>query len=290
MKERHIIIFGDPAIDASFILELAGASRLKPFDPFLSVFKTNPYFSTISNQRCWLYHTAGIPSSLTGGSSLQAPDVLQNLYSFVDRFSRVHLLIYVVGTDTPTSSNFRLFYDYFCQQNAPIILVRTKHAPSDLSWFDLVLTLDGADPARDKVNLQDAITKHLSRNPKFIPRIERFESTARECWKFLEKEASWSLAEFGDALKVVFKKYEEKDGDARCERMIEDCQMSLDKQSAKNEIQRRVDPIMSTVRAAGNVAPIPFLSVAAKSVENIVETAQVCGIIMDSRFQLIPFF
>jgi hypothetical protein len=46
---------------------------------------------------------------------------------------------------------------------------------------------------------------------------------------------------------------------------------------------------MSTVRAAGNVAPIPFLSVVAESVENIVESAQVCSIIIDSRSQLIPY-
>ena len=278
------MIFGDPAIDTRFVVELAGSPWLEPFDPFGSVFQTNIYYSTIADRRYWLYHTAGIPGSRTGRSSLQAPDVLKDLYSFINKFSDVHLLIYVVRTDTPTSSNFRLFYDYLCQQDAPIILVQTTQTPSELSWFDVVLTLNGADPESDKVNLQDVISKYLDRNLKVIPLMERFETAARGCWKLFQKEAGWSLADFGDALKVIFKKYDEEDGDTRYERIIENCQMILNKQSTKNEIQRRADAVMSTVGAAGNVASIPFLSMAAESVENIVETAQVCVIIIDSRF------
>jgi hypothetical protein len=276
MSFRNIIVFSDPAIDTGFVIELAGASRLIPFDPFRSVFKTNFYGVTISYQPCILFHTAGFPSSRTDRTSLQAPDILENLYSFPRMFGVVHLLVYVVGTDKPTSNNFRFFYDYLCQQDTPIILVQTTHTPSEHSWFDLVLTLDGADPESDKVNLHKAITRHFNRNPKFISDTDRFELAASGCWKLLGKEASWSLAGFGDALKVIFKKYEEKDGDTRCERIIENCQMS-----AKNEIQRRVDANMSTVRAAGNVAPIPFLTEAAESVENIVETVQVCAITVD---------
>jgi hypothetical protein len=274
----NIIIFGNPAIDTGFVLELAGASDLEPFDPFRSVFRTNIY---VVDRRYWFYHTAGIPSSRTGRSSLQAPDILENLYSFICMFGVVHLMIYVVRTDTATSSNFRFFYDYFRQQDTPIILVQTTHTRSELSWFNLTLTLDGADPASDKVNLRTAIDKHIKKTPKSIPRIERFESTARGCWKLLEKEASWSLADFGDALKVIFKKYGEKDGETRCERIIEDFQMSLTKQNAKNENQRKVDAIMSTIIAVSNVTPISFLSVAAESVENIIEIVQVCAITVD---------
>ena len=280
MGYRNIIIFGDPAIDTRFVVELAGPSWLKPFDPFRSVFKANTYHIDISGQRYWLHHTAGLPSSRTARSSLQALDVLRNLHHFIHTFDGgVHLLIYVVRADKPTSSNFKLFYDYFCQQDTPIILVQTTHTPSELSWFNLVLTLDIADPESDKVNLHKAITKHLDRNPKSIPLMERFEPAARGCWRLLEKEAGWSCADFGDALKVIFKQHH--DGDRRCQRIIKDFQMSLKKQSAKNEIPPRVDAIMSTVRAAGNVAPIPFLSVAAESIENIIEATQVCAITID---------
>jgi hypothetical protein len=145
------------------------------------------YFSAVyyalcnSFNRYWLCHTAGIPSSRMARSSLQVPDILENLYSFIEMFGVVHLLIYVVHMDKPTSSNFRFFYDYLCQQDTPIILVQTTHAPSELSWFNLILTLDGTDLASDKVNLQKAITKHLNRNPKFVPLIKRFESAVRRC-------------------------------------------------------------------------------------------------------------
>ena len=190
----NIIVFGDPAVDTRCIVELAGASNLEPsdqFDPLRSVFKTNSYFS---DRRYWLHHTAGLPSSRTGRSSLQAPNIFRDLHSFIRMFDGgVHLLIYVVRTDKPTSNNFRLFYDYLCQQDIPIILVKTTHTPSELSWFDLVLTL-GADRESDKVNLHKAIMKHLNRNSRFISKIDRFESAARGCWKLLAKDASWSSA------------------------------------------------------------------------------------------------
>jgi hypothetical protein len=111
MSTGNIIVFSDPTVDTRFVVELAGAFPLKPFDRFCSVFKTNIYRTVISDQRCTLFHTAGFPSSRTDRSSLQAPDILENLYSFTRMFE-VHLLIYVVRTDTPISSNFRFFYDY----------------------------------------------------------------------------------------------------------------------------------------------------------------------------------
>jgi hypothetical protein len=292
MFPRKIIVFGEPAIDTGFVVKLAGASRLRPFDPLRSVFETKLYDVTISNQQYWLYHTAGIPSSRTGRSSLRAPEVLENLYSFISLFGPVHVLIYVVRTDKPTSNNFRFFYDYLCQQDAPIILVQTTHTPSELSWFNLVLTLDGADPESDRVNLHKAITKHLNRNPKSTSDKDRFESAARGCWKLLAKEASWSLADFRDALKLNYKKYRwltEKDVDTRCERIIEPFLMSLKKQSAieqvsvGDDIQQSVDTILSTIIAVGNVTPIPFLPVATESIENIGQIVQVCATTIDLR-------
>ena len=289
MIDPDIIVFSDPAIDTHFVLELVGASRLYQSDPLRSVFKRSFCRVTISDRRCWLYHTAGIPSSHIDRSSLQAPSLLENLYHFIEPFVKVHLLIYVVRTDKPTSSNFRFFYDYVCQQNAPIILVQTTHTPSELSWFDLVLTLDGADPESDKVNLHKAITKYLNRNPKFISNADRFESAARGCWKLLAKEASWSLADFRDALKLNYKKdrwLTEKDVDARCQRIIKHFQMkqsAIRQVSVGDDIQQRVDAILSTIIAVGNVTPIPFLSVATVTIENIGETVQVCATTSDLR-------
>jgi hypothetical protein len=287
MAHRSIIFFSDPAIDTRFVVKLAGASDLEPFHPFHSVFKTNLYSATISDQQYWLYHVTGIPSSGTG--TLQAPDVLANLHFLTHLLDAINLLIYVVRTDKPSSNNCRLFHDYLCQQDAPIILVQTTHTPSELSWFDLVLTLDGADPGTDKVNLHKAITKHLNRNPKFIPQIERFESAARGCWKLLRKEASWSPVDFRDALWLTYKDewLTEKDMDAICERIIEHFGMSSKKQSTieqvsvRDDTQQRVDAILSAIIAVGNVTPIPFLSVATKSIVNIDETVQVCATTID---------
>jgi hypothetical protein len=285
----NIIIFGDPAMDRGFVVSLLTRASPHPFGLSPRVFQTQSYSVTISNQQYWLYNTAGIPSSGTARSSLQAREVLGDLYRFIHAIAGdggINLLIYVVRTDKPTSSNFKLFYDYLCQQDTPIILVQTTHTPSKLSWFKLVLTLDGANRESDKVNLHTAIDKHVKKTPKSMPLMERFESTARGCWKLLEKEASWSVADCRDALKFNFKNYglfSEKDADRRCESIIKGFQRSLKKQSAIDKIQQRVDAVLSTVKAVGNVAPIPFVSVAAQSAERISETVQVCAITNDFR-------
>ena len=291
MDDGTIIIFGDPAIDTRFVLELAGASDIEPFDPLRSVFKTKIYDVTISDRRCWLLHTAGIPSSRTDRSSLRAPDALVNLFSISGWLERIPLLIYVVRTDKPTSKNFRFFYDYVCQQNIPIILVQTTHTPpAELSWFDLVLTLDGADPDSDKANLQAAITRHLNRNLR-LRYYDPFKLAVSGCWKLLAKEASWSLADFRNALKLNYKTsgFTEEYVELICDGIMEYLQMSLKKQSAMkqvsvgDDIQQRVDAILSTIIAVGNVTPIPFLSVATESIENILEIVQVCAITINLR-------
>jgi hypothetical protein len=280
MASQDIVVFADPAIDTTFIFGLLGEPNVYPLS---DVFETYYHGDiVIDDKEYWLYQTAGISSSRTGRSSLQAPEVLKTLYSVIPLLDSINLLIYVVCADKPTSDNFRFFYDYLCQQDAPIILVQTTHTPSEVSWFDLVLTLDGADPESDKVNLHKAITKHLNRNPKSIPCIERFESATRGCWKLLGKQARWSLADFCDALKLVCENrvwFTEKDVDAICDRIIEHDQMSLKKQSAieqvsvGDKIQQRVDAILSTIAFRN----ITFLSVAAQSIANIGETVQVCA-------------
>ena len=288
---RRIIVFGDQAIDRDFVVKLTGASQTNPFDPSDSCFTSNTYRVAADDQTFLLYyHVTSIPSSRMGRSSLQAPDILKKLYGLIRQFNHVHLLIYLVRADKPTSSNFRIFYDYLCQQDTPIILVQTTQTPSELSWFDLVLTLDGADPESDKVNLHTAITKHLNKNPKFISYTDRFRSTARGCWKLMAKDASWSLAGFRDALKLTYKVdrwLTEEEVDAICERIIEPFQISLKKQSAIEQfsvgvdIQQRADAILSTIIAVGNATPIPFLSVATECIEDIVDIVQVCAITID---------
>ena len=220
MVPRNVIIFGDQAIDRRFVLERAGASG--PLGLPLRIFETERHWVTIADQEYALYNTVGLPIS---GADSKAREVLGNLHRFIRSFDGgINLLIYVVRRDKPTSNNFHLFYDYLCQKDAPIILVQTTHQPSDVDWFKLVLTLDGADRESDRVNLQRAIAKYLKKNPKSIHPAERFERTARESWKLLEKWANWSLADCRDALKFTFEKhgfFSEKAADAKCESIVE---------------------------------------------------------------------
>jgi hypothetical protein len=281
MSSQNIIVFSDAAIDIRFIAKLFGASipYINSSSPFHSVFEPRFCRVAIDGRDYFIHHIAGIPSSRMGRSSLQAPEVLKNLHCLTRSFNQVHLLIYVVRTDKPTSNNFRFFYDYLCYQNPPFILVQTTHTPLEVSWFDLVLTLDGADPESDKVNLHKVITKNFNRSITFVRCSMRFEAAARGCWKLLGKEASWSLADFRDALKLDYQGVQwltEKDANAICKGFIEQV-------SVGDDIQQRVDAILSSIIAVGNVTPIPFLSVATESIVNIGETVQVCVTTIDLR-------
>ena len=226
MVLRNILIFGDPVIDRRFVLERAGIS-FDPNAPLPRIFETQRHFVTISNQEYALYYTAGLPSSTAARSSLQAREVLGNLYRLIRAFDGgINLLIYVVRANKPSPSTFRLFYDFLCREDAPIILVQATDSPTNpvLSWFKLALTLDGTDPENDKINLHKAIAKCLKKDPKVIPPIERFEQTARESWKLWEKIANWSLADCRDALKYTLKNhgyFSEKDAEAKCESIVE---------------------------------------------------------------------
>lgn len=220
---RNIVIFGDPGSDRRFVLRLAGV----PLDPHglpPKIFEIQRHSVTISDQEYSLYHTAGLPGSYSRRLALQAREVLGNLYRLIRAIDgEINLLIYVVR-NTPSTSSFRLFHDFLCQQDVPIILVQTTPPPSELSWFRLVLTLDGTNPEREKLNLQRAIARHLNKNPKFIPPLERFEQTARDSWKLWEKITNWSLADCRDALKFTFENYgffSEKDAETRCESIVE---------------------------------------------------------------------
>jgi hypothetical protein len=58
LEFEPIIIFSDPEVDTRFVVELAGASQIKPFDPFCSIFKTNIY--RVDQQRYCVCHTQAL--------------------------------------------------------------------------------------------------------------------------------------------------------------------------------------------------------------------------------------
>lgn len=205
MVPRNIIIFGAPTIDRRFVLKLAGVPDANSPSP-AKIFQTQRHSSVISKQQCTLYDTAGLNDSDV--LSLEAREALGNLYRFTHALSGgINLLIYVVH-DQPSPNNLKLFRDYLCRQDAPLILITTNlnhlsSKPDGVSHV-LGLPLDGTDAESDKVLLQKSITRHLKKNPEVIQPMDRFERTAKESWKLLEKAARWTLAESRNALRDTF--------------------------------------------------------------------------------------
>ena len=68
--------------------------------------------------------------------------------------------------------------------------------------------------------------------------------------------------------------------DVICERIIK---------QVSDDIQQRVDAILSTIIVVANITPIFFLSVATENIENIIETVQVCATTIDLQSQLMAY-
>jgi hypothetical protein len=220
MVSRNIVVFSAATTDRRVVLKLAGA--LDANDPSPSrIFETRKHSVTISKQQYVLYDTAGFPDSEE--LSLGAREVFGNLYRFICMLDGgINLLIYIVH-DQPSPNNLKLFHDYLCRRDSPIILVRTNpnHPLSIPDGFNhlSVLPLDSAVPDKDRTKLlQNTITNQVKKNVKMMQPLDRFESTARESWKLLEQVARWSLADCRDALKATFMEdafLSEKDANAR---------------------------------------------------------------------------
>ena len=227
MVTRNIIIFGEPSIDRRFLLKMLVTCDSNVLQP-VRIFEAHVHstFSTSKNQYRF-YDTAGLDSDV---SKLEPREALGNLYRFIRVFDGgINLLIYVVD-DRHSVDNIKLFYDFLCRRDVPIILVTSNaHPPSashselDLPQFKHILTLN--DPKReDEASLREAISEHIERDPKSIPLIERFEVTARGFWKLLERAAGWSISDYHDALKASLMDHEtfsDRDVDAICESIVQ---------------------------------------------------------------------
>jgi hypothetical protein len=155
-------------------------------------------------QRCIFYETVGLTEESTDG--LEPHVALGNLHRFTTNLAGgVNLLIYVVA-DKPSVKNYTLFYKYLCQEDAPIILVRTRptSAPSTFPpecQSIPILVLD----SRINTTLRDAMKK-WNPQPKAIVPIDRFEQTAKQAWNLLEKQAKWDIKECRNALATTLVK------------------------------------------------------------------------------------
>ena len=230
MVTRNIIIFGDPLIDRRFLLKLLGISvtRNPNVLPLLTVFETQTHLINTRLYQYVLYNTAGLYSD---SSNLEPRQLLSNLYRFTRAIdSGINLLIYVVD-NKHSIDNIRLFHDFFCRRDAPIILVTSNSCPPSLSEsdkylprFGAVLTLTGANPERDKYIIGEAISANIKRDPKDIHPMDRFEITAIQSWKLLERTAGLSIPKWRDALKATLMDqafFSEQDASAKCQDIVD---------------------------------------------------------------------
>jgi hypothetical protein len=171
-------------------------------------FETQTHSVVTSRNKYKLYNTAGLHSDV---SSLKPREVLGNLYRFIRAFDGgIHLLIYVVDEKYKHSvNNVKLFYDFLCRRDVPIILVTSSpQVPSasrseinSLPHFKDVLVLNGDNPESDRTNLREALSTYIKRDPKEILPMDRFQTTTSKSWKLLERAAGWSMPQYQDAIK-----------------------------------------------------------------------------------------
>lgn len=226
MVTRNIIIFGEPSTDSRFLLKLLGISvtwNPNVLPPF-RIFEAQVHSIITARNEYKVYNTTGLHSDV---SDLSPREALGNLYRLTRAFDGgVHLLIYLVG-NKHSVKNVKIFYDYLCSQDVPIILVTSNHRPplpslresENLPHFQEILTLNGTNPEMDRDNLQDAISIHTKRDSKNLLHIDRFEMTAIKVWKLLERTPGWSISKWRDALKATLTDdafFSEQDAVAKC--------------------------------------------------------------------------
>ena len=228
MVPRNILIFGDPSTDRRFVLRLLGVSiaRSDHFSvlPPAKIFETQTHVPTNTRNKYKLYNTAGLESEV---SKLEPREVLGRLYHFIRAFDGgINLLIYVVN-DKPLPNNMKLFHEFLCRQDVPIILITDTPRPSRPSRyppFKVVLPMDSANPSEiDRANLQEAISLHLKRYPKEVLPISRFEETTIQSWNLLERAAGWSISEYQDAFRATLMEdafFSEEDAAAKCQDIV----------------------------------------------------------------------
>ena len=227
MVSRNVIIFGDPSIHRRFLLKLLGISWNINVLPPVTIFETSTHLINTNKNQYVLYNTAGLHSDV---SNLEPRQLLSNLYRFTRAIDGgINLLIYVVD-NKHSVNNIRLFHDFFCRRDAPIILVTSNFRPpsrseSDnyLPRFEAVLTLTGADPGSDKHNIQEAMDINMKRDAKDILPMDRFEMTAIQSWKLLERAAGWSIPKWRDALKATLVEaafFSEQDASAKYQDIV----------------------------------------------------------------------
>ena len=207
MVFRNIVIFGDPSVDRRFIFKPLGIRSVTwnaNIIPLLMIFETQIYSVTTSRNKYKVYDTAGLHSDV---SSLEPRQVLGSLYRFISAFDGgIHLLVYAVD-DKYSVNDVKIFYDFLCRRNVPIILVTSNpHLPSmsrsvnNLPHFKDILILKGDNPENDRDRLQEALSTHIKRDPKEILPMNRFEMTIVKSWKLLERAAGWTIPQYRDAI------------------------------------------------------------------------------------------
>jgi hypothetical protein len=233
MSSYNVVMFGEPDVSRKAIIDLAIEQDIKDDYVLQDVFDSRRHTTQISESRYHFYDTAGLYDNhrlLGAAESMPDPETaLKNLYQLVFNMTGgVNLLIYVVRA-TPTTGNYKLFYEFLCQRKVPIILIvtdpiATLPGKADQMVFqsmhqlhlirpihshhveNLPSPLRTKDSGKKKENaLRTAICK-LAQTPGWkLQPLDWFTSTAMLSWNLLERSAGWSIVTSEDALRITLK-------------------------------------------------------------------------------------
>ena len=215
-RNLNVIVFGAPDIDRCSFIQLAGVETDSESVPRPVVFETRKYTVDISQQHYTLYDTTGLSDS-------DQPVDAQKALSMLHRFTRlldgpINLLVYVVH-DKPAENNYRLFCEYLCGGEVPVILFQKD--PTATRPIDPPFKLAKVFRHNDR---WDTIYSICNKKAKPTPPMELFMKTTIASWLLLEKAAGWTLPVCRDAFKRTLIKdgsFTEAEAERACQNVTE---------------------------------------------------------------------
>ncbi|KIJ67580.1 hypothetical protein HYDPIDRAFT_149292 [Hydnomerulius pinastri MD-312] len=130
-QERNIVIFGETGVGKSSVVNLLFGSTIAPTSPNVAActLETTRYSLPIGPIVYHLYDTVGLNEpQLAQKSFLSAIEKAYKLVRTLSDAGGIHLLVFCLrgGRLTTTAqSNYRLFHEFLCRKQVPIVLVIT---------------------------------------------------------------------------------------------------------------------------------------------------------------------
>lgn len=143
-KPKNIILFGETGADKSLLVNLMAGKEVSIASPDLQrcTMHWEDYVIDLGDETYKVFDTIGLEEPQLGiREYLESVDSAYRLVKELDRQGGVDLLLFCIRPcriNATLYSNYKLFHDYLCEGNVPIVLVITHLEREMADWWERV--------------------------------------------------------------------------------------------------------------------------------------------------------